>query len=210
LHWCRLHCLTSRKLDFPNRLVLHRRHDEDRESGARGTARWHCRRCPDAKRHPGKQGAKGSWGPRMTNKPKDSGRAADGSCCLCGTAAKDVKGQLIEGASGRVCRRCVERCSAFYRAKDAAKPPKVPLASVSAIVPSPIGTARTGVPRGSRCAVRPGWAPGRSVRMSFLTPRGSSKGITRQCESSCRGAKAPCGEAALCYAIGTTFLLEAV
>jgi ATP-dependent Clp protease ATP-binding subunit ClpX len=54
----------------------------------------------------------------------------NGACSLCGTPSKDVKGQLIEGASGRVCRRCVEKCVAIYKAKDIVpakpKPLKVP------------------------------------------------------------------------------------
>lgn len=44
-----------------------------------------------------------------------------GPCSLCGTPEKDVKGQLIEGVNGKVCRRCVEKCLAIYKAKDVAK-----------------------------------------------------------------------------------------
>jgi ATP-dependent Clp protease ATP-binding subunit ClpX len=40
------------------------------------------------------------------------------ACSLCGTPAKDVKEMLIEGMSGRVCRRCAEKCVAIYKAKD--------------------------------------------------------------------------------------------
>lgn len=60
-------------------------------------------------------------------------RLADKPCSLCGMPAKNVDGPLIDGASGRICRRCVDKCQAIYKAKDASAPkPKAALK-----VPSP-------------------------------------------------------------------------
>lgn len=54
-------------------------------------------------------------------------------CSLCGTPEKDVKGKLIEGISGRVCRRCVEKCDSIFRSQDVK--PKTEVKSIK--VPSP-------------------------------------------------------------------------
>jgi len=54
-------------------------------------------------------------------------------CSLCGTPEKDVKGKLIEGVSGRVCRRCVEKCTTIYKSQDVQ--PKVEAKAIK--VPAP-------------------------------------------------------------------------
>lgn len=55
----------------------------------------------------------------MARTSDSSNQTAADSCFLCGTAANQVKGRLIEGARGKVCRPCVEKCVSIYRERDA-------------------------------------------------------------------------------------------
>jgi ATP-dependent Clp protease ATP-binding subunit ClpX len=44
-------------------------------------------------------------------------------CSLCGSSASQVKGRLIEGVNGMVCRTCVEKCVVIYKDRDAKAAP---------------------------------------------------------------------------------------
>ena len=57
------------------------------------------------------------------------------ACNMCGTPAAQVKGKLIEGTNGMVCRTCVEKCQSIYAAQDARVGAKMP--KVSKKVPTP-------------------------------------------------------------------------
>ena len=51
-------------------------------------------------------------------------------CCLCNTPAAQVKGKLIEGVSGMVCKVCVEKCAQIYASQEVAKAAPVKLDKV--------------------------------------------------------------------------------
>ena len=42
-------------------------------------------------------------------------------CSLCGKPVSEIRGKLIQGARGSVCRDCVEQCNSIYRAQEAGK-----------------------------------------------------------------------------------------
>jgi ATP-dependent Clp protease ATP-binding subunit ClpX len=42
----------------------------------------------------------------------------DDKCSFCGSTADNIKGKLIEGTSGKICRMCVEKCGLIFKAQD--------------------------------------------------------------------------------------------
>ena len=64
-------------------------------------------------------------------------KTTEGFCCLCNTPASQVKGKLIEGVKGMVCRVCIEKCDAIYKERDTKVAQATQAPSLNMKVPSP-------------------------------------------------------------------------
>lgn len=45
-------------------------------------------------------------------------RLGDDKCSMCGSTADNIKGKLIEGVNGKICRMCVEKCGLIFKAQE--------------------------------------------------------------------------------------------